>query len=186
MVDQSFQAILDAHTFLVQLRYEHWIQHEAYTPIWWILLCTWILSWVIFYFMVDRRQLVEISLYGVQIFFVTTLLDAIGSVQGLWIYPIKIIPYTPHLESIDWGILPLTYMLIYQYFPKWKGFILAQIIVATVYSFVGEPFLAKFLGNYVPLHWKSIFSFPIYLILAIVPRVTTKSIFNTEKRARSK
>lgn len=182
---ESFRQILDAHKMFVQLRYEHWIQHEAYTGVWWLLLSAWILPWIAWVCLVNRRQLAELYCYGVTVMFITTLLDAIGSVQGLWTYPIKVIPFTPHLEPIDWGILPVTYMLVYQYLPQWKGFIIAQIVVATVYSFAGEPFLTRILENYLPLHWGSIYSFPIYLSLAIIPRATTKLLYSIEKKAKA-
>lgn len=181
---EAFQNILDVHKLFVQLRYEHWIQHEAYTGVWWLLLCSWILPWIAWSYLVNRRQITELFCYGVMVMFITTFLDAIGSVQQLWTYPIKVIPFTPHLEPIDWGILPVTYMLIYQYFPQWKGFITAQIIVATIYAFVGEPFLVKNSEIYLPLNWKYSYSFLIYPILAIVPRVITKFLYNIEKRSK--
>lgn len=37
-------------------------------------------------------------------------------------------------------MVPVAYMLLYQYFRTWKSFILAQIIMALTYAFIGEPF----------------------------------------------
>lgn len=103
-VPESVQPIIDAHTYLVQLRYEHWALYEAYTVVWWLLLSGWLLPWVIWLYLVDRSRIAEIAFYGVKIMFIATLLDAMGTAQTLWIYTIKVIPFTPHLETIDWGI----------------------------------------------------------------------------------
>lgn len=180
----DFQQILDAHNLFTQLRYDHWIQYEVFTGIWWLLLCTWILPWIIWLYLLKKKQIAEIFSYGVTIMFITTILDGTGAFHGLWTYPIKVIPFTPHLESIDWGILPVTYMLVYQYYPKWKGFIITHIIVATVYSFVGEPFLMKNLGLYIQLQWENSYSFPIYLALAIIPRAIIKYLYDIEGKSQ--
>lgn len=180
----AFQQIIDAHKYFVQLRYEHWMQYEAYTGMWWLLLCAWIGPWITWLFLVKHQQITELFVYGVTVMFTITILDAIGLSKGLWTYSIKVIPYTPYLEPIDWGILPVVYMLIYQYFPEWKGFIIAQITLATLYSFVGEPLLMKRLGVYLILDWKYIYSFPIYIILAIIPRVVIKFLYRIERKSK--
>lgn len=181
---EEFQQILDAHKLFTQLRYEYWIAHEAYTALWWFLLFAWIAPWIIWWLLVDRKQLVEISFYGLVVMFITTILNAIGSVQNLWAYTVKLIPFTPHLESIDWSILPITYMLIYQYYPSWKEFLMAQTAIAILYSFIGEPFTIYILKSYLPLNWNYLYSLPIYFILAVIPRAITKLLFTIEKAAK--
>ena len=181
VIPENFQPIIDAHSLFLQLRYEHWIHYEAYTMIWWLLLCLWILPWIVWFALIDRQRIIEIYSYGITIMFITTLLDTIGSVEGLWAYPLKIIPHMPELEPIDWAILPVTYMLIYQYFPRWKEFIIIHIILAALYSFVGEPFLINVLKIYLLLNWKSIYSFPIYLLLAIITRILIQYLFHMQK-----
>lgn len=183
---EAFQRILSAHTLYTQLRYEYWLAYEAYTGLWWFLLSCWLLPWVIWWLIVDRKRIVEISFYGLVVMFVTTILNAVGSVQNLWAYTVKIIPFTPHLEAIDWSILPITYMLIYQYNSSWKAFIIAQTIIGLLYSFVGEPFTIYIIKTYLPLNWNYIYSLPIYLILAILPRLITKYLINLEQYCKKK
>jgi len=179
----AIQHVLDAHTFWVQIHYEYWLQH-AYSVVWWLLLSCWILPWVIWCFLVDRKKIIELTFYGVIVMFITTFLDATGTAQGLWFYPIKVIPFTPHLEPTDWGILPVIFMLVYQYFPTWKTFIIAQIIVATLFSFIGEPFLTK-LGVYMPLHWENIYSLPVYLMLAVIPKATIELLYIIGRKTKT-
>jgi len=182
---EAFQRILDAHRLYVQLRYEHWAAHEVYTALWWFLVFSWAASWVVWWSLVDRTRIIEISFYGLIVLFVTTFLNALGSVHQLWTYTVKIIPFTPHLEAIDWAILPITYMLVYQYYPSWKSFILVQIIIAFLYSFIGEPFTIYILGAYLPLNWSYLYSFPIYIVLAVIPKALTQFLFNIEKKHKN-
>lgn len=183
---EAFQRILDAHQLYVQLRYEYWTTHEAYTALWWFLVFAWAAPWVIWCSLVDRVRIVEISFYGLIVLFVTTFLNAVGTVHHLWTYTVKIVPFTPHLEAIDWSILPITYMLIYQYCPTWKKFILGQTIIAFLYAFIGEPFTIYILGAYLPLNWNYLYSFPIYIILAVLPRALTKLLFKIEARYKNR
>lgn len=55
-VPYSFQHILDAHTRLAQLRYEHWIAYEAYTGIWWLLVASWAIPWIIWVKVVENKH----------------------------------------------------------------------------------------------------------------------------------
>jgi hypothetical protein len=180
----AFKTILDMHDRWIQLRYEHWIAHEAYTGMWWFLVVATVLPWCIWIFLVERRRFVSLSFYGLKVMFASTFLNAMGTTQSLWLYTVKVIPFTPHLEPIDWSILPVTYMLVYQYFPRWKGFIFAQVVLAGVLAFVGEPFATKIMGVYIPIHWKIAYSFPIYIALGIIPRISTEFFYRIERNRR--
>ncbi|MGN7943287.1 CBO0543 family protein, partial [Metabacillus sp. 22489] len=66
-------------------------------------------------------------------------------------------------------MIPVAYMLLYQYFRTWKSFILAQIIMALTYAYIGEPFCEWVkLVNY--LEWRYRYSFIYYIIVGIVTR----------------
>jgi len=105
--------------------------------------------------------------YGIYIMFVVTAMDAIGSAFQFWIYPIKLFPVVPDSVGIDWGFLAVGHMLIYQYFPRWKSFIIVEISFAAFLAFIGEP-LAEWCGFYFVLHWYHTWSFPIYVMKAVI------------------
>jgi len=73
-------------------------------------------------------------------------------------------------------------MLIYQYFTKWKPFITANIVSAAIFTFIGEP-LFVMLGIYELIKWKHIYSFPIYIILAIIFKAILNSIMKVHQQA---
>lgn len=54
-------------------------------------------------------------------------------------------------------------MFIYQYFREWKSFIIANVILAAIFTFIAEP-ITVWLGIYKLDNWKYIYSFPIYIL----------------------
>ncbi|MEH7500250.1 hypothetical protein [Cytobacillus firmus] len=66
-------------------------------------------------------------------------------------------------------MVPVAYMLLYQYFRTWKSFILAQIIMALTYAFIGEPF-SEWVELVYYYEWRYSYSFIYYIIVGIVTR----------------
>jgi hypothetical protein len=162
----NYTEILDAQRHLHELQYKHWLQYELFTYQWWALLGVLIIPWLIWWRIVDKTRIAIIISYGLYIMFVVIAMDAIGIAHQLWIYPIKLIPIIAHLISIDWSLLPVINMLIYQCFPRWKPFLIAVTSLSALMSFVGEP-LGEWVGIYFVLHWYHICSFPIYVMIAV-------------------
>ncbi|WP_321166003.1 hypothetical protein [Heyndrickxia sporothermodurans] len=77
-------------------------------------------------------------------------------------------------------MLPVAYMLLYQYFRTWKSFILAQIIMALTYAYIGEPFCAWVkLVHY--LEWRYRYSFLYYIIVGIATRALILKLASLSK-----
>jgi hypothetical protein len=163
----NYAEIIDAQRHLHELQYGHWLHHELYTIQWWALIGALIIPWLIWWKLVDKTKTAIILAYGIYTMFVVTAMDAIGSALQLWIYPIKLLPIIPDSVGIDWGLLTVGHMLIYQYFPQWKSFILAESIFAAVLAFIGEPF-AEWFKIYFVLHWYHTWSLPIYVMKSVI------------------
>ncbi|MDR3589013.1 MAG: hypothetical protein P4N41_05070 [Negativicutes bacterium] len=88
------------------------------------------------------------------------------------------------LFSLQWWLnlsanltsIPITFMLIYQYYPEAKAFLWVTIAISLLFSFVIEPLLV-WLGIYRLYHWTYCCSFPIYILLSVAFRLITKRIF---------
>ncbi|MBA1334925.1 MAG: hypothetical protein HPY66_0546 [Firmicutes bacterium] len=104
--------------------------------------------------------MLEILVYGLLISTIVTVLDEVGCQLNLWEYRFDLEPLFPRLIPMNFTMLPVWYMLIYQYFTKWKPFITANIVSAAIFTFIGEP-LFVMLGIYELIKWKHIYSFPI-------------------------
>ncbi|WP_163528765.1 CBO0543 family protein [Halobacillus ihumii] len=147
--------------------YHYWVEHVLFSFNWWFLLLILIIPWILWWILVDRSRLFEMITLG---FFVATtaaLLDSIGVIWGLWTYESKLIQMLPELLPIDYSLLPVCHMLIYQWFPRWRNFVLAHIILSAGGAFIAEP-LFVWMNIYELHEWKHIYSFPIYIAIGVI------------------
>jgi hypothetical protein len=167
IIEEGLQLIARYEKLLFQATYEKWIKYNVFTIRWWILLGILFIPWLIWYLLVDKKRLQEMFLYVFTTIFIAVLLDEIGTSLSLWSYPVNILPFLPHLIDVNYTLVPIIFTIVYQYIPKWKLFILANIIIAVVFSFILEPILvwAKF---YTLITWKYIYSVPVYFFAAII------------------
>ncbi|WP_426449659.1 CBO0543 family protein [Paenibacillus sp. S-38] len=182
MKDEELHNLVnEAQKRLTELRLSHWIQHEVLTPQWWFLLVLFLGTWLLWWHLADKRRLFEIGFLGLLIAYLATLLDAAGTELQFWSYHYKLFPLYNRLMTADIALIPVCYMLLYQWFPGWKPFLLAHTVLALGASFAAEP-LFMHLGIYQPILWKSYYSFPVYLLLASF----TKGMMETVKKRYTK
>ncbi|WP_318184054.1 CBO0543 family protein [Metabacillus idriensis] len=96
--------------------------------------------WIIWSKLVKRDIILEILFVWYHNYHTTTLLNVVGLHYRFWDYPIAFLPIIPRAFPFDFSMIPVAYMLLYQYFRTWKFFIIAQITMALTYAFIGEPF----------------------------------------------
>lgn len=161
----SFIQVLEMQNRSIDLQVQHWLKYEIFTPQFWFLTAVLILPWIVWWKLVDKNRFLEIIIYGLFISTIVTLLDEIGCQLNWWEYLYDIEPLYPRLIPMNFTILPIIYMMLYQYFPDWKAFLVGSTVMSSVASFIFEPLL-KMSGIYVLLEWKYLYSFPIYIILA--------------------
>ncbi|MDH7478873.1 MAG: CBO0543 family protein [Syntrophomonadaceae bacterium] len=123
----------------------------------------------------DKTRLMEILFVGLLFSVIADFLDVAGSSFVLWSYPVMFLPVMPPMVPVNLVYLPVMYMLIYQFFPGWKPFIVASTALAAVNSFVGEP-LCVWLNIYQLNNWRHVYSFPIYILVAVVVKWATVKI----------
>jgi hypothetical protein len=178
----TFDHILDVQNYCIKLQVLHWIKLELFTPQFWLLIAILTLPWILWWKFVDKRRFLEIVIYGLLVTIVVTTLDEVGCQLNWWDYRFDIEPLFPRLIPVNATMLPVIYMLVYQYFSRWKSYIIANAILAAIFTFIGEPFMVK-TGIYVLLEWKHIYSLPIYFLLTIIFKAVTNLIVRVQLRA---
>jgi len=168
----SHEMIYELECQLTQIRVENWINQDLFSYQWWILVAALFIPWLLWWKWVDKARLSEIVIFGTIALIITSFLDAVLSELGLWEYNYYVIPYWPRLISADFAIVPITYMLAYQYFGRWKGFLLAMFIISVIFTWVGEPLLV-WAGIYTLHKWKYVYSLPIYIALGALVKYLT-------------
>lgn len=153
--------------YLTEIRMENFIHQDFLSPQWWFLLSLLIIPWIVWWILVDKTRIKQILLFGTILSILIIYLDDIGHELNLWDYPIKLITFVPRLNPVDISVLPVMHMLIYQYFTRWKPFIIANVILALFNSYIAEPIFVK-MNIYELTNWKYSYSFPIYILKAVV------------------
>ncbi|MBC7765158.1 MAG: hypothetical protein H7Y41_01645 [Hyphomonadaceae bacterium] len=165
-IEQFQQKLIEVRKTSSDLSFAHWLREELWTWGWWLSVALTILPWFVWWKFVDKKRTFEILTYGLFITMMATFLDVVGSELVLWNYPTRILPIVPAMLPFDFTIAPIIFMLLYQYFPKWKSYLIAGVVISATLAFVAEPLLVK-MNLYVLITWQYIYSFPIYLGAAI-------------------
>jgi len=165
------------------LTMEHWVNYEVFTWQWWIGVACVVIPFLLWCKLVDRRRLLEIIAFGFMVNVLATFLDVVGSELLLWNYTLRILPQIPLLFPVDFILVPVFFMLIFQRYTAWKQFVFASTILATALAFVAEP-LAVYMKQYQLIHWKFIYSFPIYIVIAILCKLFANKMFSLQERSK--
>lgn len=164
---------------LTKLRLEYWLKYSVFTMQWWIMILVLIIPWIFWRKKLDKKRIKEISLYGFFIMFFSLVLDEIGTMLALWAYPYIFTPLSIRFEPYDYSILPVVYMLVYQRISNWKSFVLAQCIIAAIFSFILEPITVYF-NIYKMINWRYEYSFFIYPLLGMLCKLIIHKINKIE------
>ncbi|MFC0469044.1 CBO0543 family protein [Halalkalibacter kiskunsagensis] len=161
----TFDDIRNIQQQFYDLKVEYWLTENLFTFQWWLLLLVLFIPWFIWWRFVDKKRMTQILLFGTLLMILVMMMDDLGVETQLWSYPYQLVNIMPRLIAIDQGIIIVAHMLLYQYFPKWKKFIVANTIMAIVFTFIFEPFTV-WLGIYKLENWRYIYSLPIYILKA--------------------
>ncbi|MYL32865.1 hypothetical protein GLW05_04560 [Pontibacillus yanchengensis] len=167
MTIPNYEDIRKVHQQLVDMRVEYWFNHDLLSFQWWILILVLILPWFIWWRFVDKKRIGQILLFGTLLILLVSLLDDLGVEMHLWSYPYQLVPLLPKLVPIDYGMLVVAHMYLYQKYTRWKSFIVANIVMAAVFTFIFEP-ITVWLDIYKMEDWRYIYSFPIYILKAVL------------------
>lgn len=164
--------------------YQYWLQHSLFTWQWWVMMGLIVLCSGIFWLLVNKQHLLQIVFYGSLISIICIILDVAGTNLGWWTYPQQLVWfYLPPIIPLDLCILPIEHMLVYQYFPKWRGFVLTLVVVGLVNAFIAEP-LYVWAGLYKLYSWWYVYSVPIYIIKGVVAKLAVQQMMKYERRMR--
>lgn len=163
---QTWNEVVELRIILKETNLQYWINENLFSFSWWFLLISMVIFWIFWWIILDKSKIIEILLYGSMVAVIVILFDVIGVSWVLWGYPTMLTPLIPPIFAIDIGHIPVIYMALYQYFPSWKSFLTAMIILAFTFSFVLEP-IVVWLGIYELNNWNHIYSFPIYILIGV-------------------
>jgi hypothetical protein len=164
----SFEQVQDARQILRDLGLSHWISDDLFSWQWYFLVTSSIFPWVIWLkFYIDRKRIFEVLTSGFIVGAFSITLDVIGVDFMLWAYPEQILPVIPPLFPADLTVIPIGYMIIYQYFKAWKSYLLMNVFLAALFGYVIEYLFIKW-NIFQLINWTHSYSFLGFLILGIL------------------
>jgi len=111
----------------------------------WFLLALLVLPLVALYFLLDRRKAFHIGFYGYSVHMLFHYIDIYFYTNRLLTYPYKVAPILPTSLSLDTSLVPVSYMLLYQWtLNKNKNYYLYATGLSLFLSFLFKPALVTF------------------------------------------
>jgi hypothetical protein len=164
----SWNEIINIRETYQDTYWEYWLNHDLFSFAWWLLLVLNILFIYMACKLLDRTRLFELLTVGGLVVVFSSMLDTILIQYCLTAYPTSLTPLTPSFfTSSTYIILPVFYMLLYQFFSTWKSFIVANVITGIFLAFVIEN-VFRWLNIYQYIQWNSFFSLIMYIGIAII------------------
>jgi hypothetical protein len=109
----------------------------------WFVLAILVVPLIALVFLFDRKQAFRIGFYGLVIHVTATYIDLYAATHRMWEYPYKIIPFPPVSFWLDASLIPVTYMLLYQWTLRTKkNYYLYMILLSVVFVFLVKPLLS--------------------------------------------
>lgn len=169
MENPSYQDIQNVRQELSDVAFRHWLNDDVFSPTWWLLLASTIIPVYIWYKVVDKKRFFEILSYGLITACLSIVLDVIGVDLTRWGYPDKLFSMIPPLFPADLVVIPISAMLVYQYFNRWSSFLIANTLWASTFAYIIEPLAIKIHMFHMD-NWKHTYSFIGFFILGISVR----------------
>lgn len=153
---------------------DNWLDYSLYTTFeFWLLVLLFFVPLIVVIWKIDKGKIFVIGFYGYSVHLFGHYLNLIGINTGVWNYPISLIPLIPS-ASFDACVVPVTYMLVYQWIlNKKKNYYIYIFITAMLFAFVCDPIsvklgLLKMYGNV-----NYLYSIGFYLSIALIAKIIT-------------
>src|SRR5699024_7997646 len=111
----TWEDILDSGSQYSEQRLEYWMNEVFSSGQWWVLFITGVSLLTIWIIVLDKKRIMEIVAYGMMVAIIANFGDTVGLSFSLWGYPYTLM-HTPEIMEIHNVMMPIFYMIIYQYF----------------------------------------------------------------------
>ncbi|MEH7111489.1 CBO0543 family protein [Neobacillus niacini] len=166
----------------------YWQEYSAFdTWQFWFYVIAFVAPLVILFFTIDWKRALQIGFYGFNVHVWFFYFDEWGSTQTFWTYPYKMIPPVPNSFGLDSSLVPVLFMLVYQWtINNKKNYYLYTLLLSLFLSFIVKPLMALHHlivldrgANYFHL-------FLIYIVILVVSKLITDFFLHFQKKAQER
>lgn len=178
------EMIYEAKATLHNLVYTKWITQDLFSAKWWGVIAFIVFSYILCFSLLDKRRFTQLLLFGSLMTVSVTVYDTFGANFNLWMYITRVFPIIPSLFLYDLTVIPLYYMLVYQYSRNWRSFVLWNAVAAGVISAVFFPVIAALDIIAFP-NWNPLYHFPFTFASGLVARAVVLGVIGIEANRRN-
>ncbi|AIE61751.1 CBO0543 family protein [Bacillus methanolicus] len=167
---------------------DYWKQYSSFEH-WqfWVNLGILVIPLIVLYIFLDKRKALLLGFYGFNVHVWINYIDAFGVSNGLWFYPYKIFPFFQTGMVIDVSLIPVAYMLVYQWTLNHKrNYYLYIFGLCLVFAFVIKPAIAALgllqLGKGTNYYFHILSA---YVITALISKLITNIFIYFEEKSKA-
>lgn len=117
--ENAYSLISQSNNDMINL----WLTHTFLTWQWWLGVLLTIVPWVLWILFRKNESTNRLLFVGFFVMLITSWLDLMGILFGLWSYYHNVVPFSPAFIPWDFTLLPVTIMVYCRLSPK-----LAQLL----------------------------------------------------------
>lgn len=174
------QAKMTMHDYVLA----KWIAEDVFSPKWWGFVALIIFSYILCFSLLDKRRFTQLLLFGSLLAVSSVVISIFGSNFNLWSYNSRLVPTIPSPFVYDLTIIPLYYMLVYQYSPTWKSFLIWNCVLAGIIAFGYFPALSALKVMSLE-NWSYFGFFAVNFSLAVIARAVVLGVMAMEDSRNS-
>jgi len=167
----------------------HWLEYwktfsDFDTWQFWANLSLFVVPLIVLFMFLDRSKAFRVGFFGFGVHMITVYLDAFGTTHGFWEYPYKWFPFLTNSLGLDASLLPVAYMLMYQWTLKRNiNYYFAMAGLSLLFAFAFKPLMSAL--NLFQLYKGTNFVhiFIVYLVLGTIPYWFTEGFARYQDRA---
>jgi len=122
---------------------EYWFKYSSFDH-WqfWVNLLMLVIPLVLLFIFIKREKALLIGFFGYNVHIIFTYIDLYGTKRALWGYPFKVQPFIPSGVALDISLVPVSFMLLYQWvMEKKRNYYVYMIILSGLFAFIIKPLL---------------------------------------------
>ncbi|MBB3113396.1 hypothetical protein FHS18_005508 [Paenibacillus phyllosphaerae] len=187
MPEQQKEALDDLVNRIYSLKNdwsEYWKSYSNFdTWQFWAVLLIFLIPLLVLVFCLDRKKAFRVGFYGFAVHVIAIYSDMYATTNKMWEYPYKFIPFLPLSIGLDASLIPVAYMLTYQWTLKHrKNYYFYFLVLSIGFAFLFKPLLSYiglfrlYQSNYLQL-------FMFYLVGALLSKWVTDLFERAQSRA---
>lgn len=165
---------------------DYWYDY-SYFDTWqfWVNVSFIILPLIVLYFLIDRKKIFLLGFFGFNIHVWMLYIDAIATRYNFFEYPYKAIPLIPVNVGIDSSLVPVLFILLYQWtLNNKKNFYLYAFGLIVFLSFIFKPIIVSHHLLHLSNGANYLYIFCLFVIVVLLSRAITNVFLYLNSKAK--